>query len=257
MFNLDDLITRVENTHKKYLEEKNRFRLEVSKKENQIQELVKENESLLILVQQLREEKLKTESNIERNKKENAEAVENLTNSVISLKKELSFSKEELEKSLSEIKRLEKQQALEKLKHEKLKKENAKNAALDSFIESALPVPSDSVASKIETRKLSGITSSTKPYKFGRTTEEIMTQVLKFVDLLYFNSKQTEQGQFILNNPEACYEQAGMEETTFKVTLDRLLSMTYKNGSQMLIFKNNRYYSSIPVENFKDYISEI
>ena len=161
------------------------------------------------------------------------------------------------------IKQLNKQ--VEELQHMVSSYEDAKNkghslevrapktTALQDFIESTIPIPKDSAAAEVSVA--TEISKDTLPYRFGRTSSYVMSNVKRLVEALFDDVVVNNRGEYPLNNPLKVIERIGMDTNTYEVTMKRLQAMTY-DRKPLVIYKENMYYATIDSKTMLDYIME-
>lgn len=210
------------------LNEKNNYKDLINKTYNTIKHLVED-------VIEPHELKIK---NYESSLKELNLKLDNSNNEILSLKSQITkYNKEETTKN-SEV--------------------EIRNTNLENFIESTIPVPKNTAAANIRQvkRNISDISEGTIPYKFGRTSKQVMDKVLSFIDGLFENVVKNTEDEYPLNNPLQVAENVKMDRNMLRITLERLTSMNYRNGKPLLIYKGNLYYALFDKDDIKNYISE-
>lgn len=103
--------------------------------------------------------------------------------------------------------------------------------------------------------RISTLTQNTIPFRFGRTSKEVMSKVIKFIEELYRGIDEN-NSILTLNNPMDVKTRLGLSQKEFDVFTDRLTKMSI-NGKFVLYVEDGKYKTVFKKDWLQQYVTEI
>lgn len=103
--------------------------------------------------------------------------------------------------------------------------------------------------------RISTLTQDTIPFRFGRTSKEVMSKVIKFIEELYRGIDE-KNSILTLNNPMDVKTRLGLSQKEFDVFTDRLTKMSI-NGKFVLYVEDGKYKTVFKKDWLQQYVTEI